>query len=46
MTRVPPRQEAFIRVDGAGHGFEGAHLERANAAMVQWFERHLRSAAK
>jgi dipeptidyl aminopeptidase/acylaminoacyl peptidase len=37
---------SFIRIDGAGHGFEGAHLERANAAMVQWFERHLGSAAK
>ena len=37
---------SFIRIDGAGHGFEGADLERANAAMVQWFERHLGSAAK
>jgi hypothetical protein len=30
----------------AGHAFSGADLERANAAMVQWFERHLGSAAK
>jgi len=37
---------SFIRIEGAGHGFEGAGLERANAAMVQWFERHLGSAAK
>ncbi len=37
---------SFIRIEGAGHGFSGAHLERANAAMVQWFEQHLRSAAK
>jgi len=37
---------SFIRIAGAGHGFEGADLERANAAMVQWFERHLGSAAK
>ena len=37
---------SFIRIEGAGHGFEGADLERANAAMVQWFERHLRGAAK
>jgi acetyl esterase/lipase len=37
---------SFIRIEGAGHGFEGADLERANAAMVQWFERHLGSAAK
>ena len=37
---------SFIRVEGAGHGFEGADLQRANAAMVRWFERHLGSAAK
>ncbi len=37
---------SFIRFEGAGHGFEGADLERANAATVQWFERHLGSAAK
>jgi acetyl esterase/lipase len=37
---------SFIRIEGAGHGFEGADLERANAAMVRWFERHLGSAAK
>jgi acetyl esterase/lipase len=37
---------SFIRIEGAGDGFEGADLERANAAMVQWFEQYLRSAAK
>jgi acetyl esterase/lipase len=37
---------SFIRIEGAGHGFEGADLERANAAMVRWLERHLGSAAK
>ena len=37
---------SFIRIEGAGHGFEGTDLERVNAAMVQWFERHLGSAAK
>jgi acetyl esterase/lipase len=37
---------SFVRIAGAGHGFEGAALARANAAMVQWFERHLGSAAK
>jgi acetyl esterase/lipase len=37
---------AFIRIEGAGHGFGGADLERANAAMVRWFERHLGSAEK
>jgi acetyl esterase/lipase len=37
---------SFIRIEGAGHGFEGAGLERANAATVRWFEQHLRGAAK
>ena len=40
---------SFMRINGAGHGFEGAapaDLERAYAAMMQWFERHLGSAAK
>jgi acetyl esterase/lipase len=40
---------SFIRIKGAGHGFEGAapaDLERAYAAMMQWFEQHLGSAAK
>ena len=37
---------SFVRIEGAGHGFEGAELERASAAMVQWFEQHLRGAAK
>ena len=37
---------SIIRIAGAGHGFEGANLERASAAMVQWFQRHLGSAAK
>ncbi|MDQ3996624.1 MAG: alpha/beta hydrolase [Gemmatimonadota bacterium] len=37
---------SFIRIEGAGHAFTGADLQRASAAMVQWFERHLGSAAK
>jgi acetyl esterase/lipase len=37
---------SFIRIEGAGHGFASADLERVNAAMVQWFEQHLRGAAK
>ena len=37
---------SFIKIEGAGHGFSGADFDRANAAMVQWFERHLGSAAK
>ena len=34
---------SFIRIQGAGHAFGGADLERVNAAMVQWFQRHLGS---
>jgi dipeptidyl aminopeptidase/acylaminoacyl peptidase len=37
---------SFLRIAGAGHGFGGGDLERVNSAMVQWFERHLRVAAK
>jgi acetyl esterase/lipase len=40
---------SFIRIKGAGHGFEGAaqaDLERAYAALIQWFEQHLGTAAK
>ena len=37
---------SFMRIAGAGHAFGGVDLERINAAMVQWFERHLRGAAK
>jgi acetyl esterase/lipase len=37
---------SFIRIEGAGHGFEGADLERASAAMVQWFQQYLGSAVK
>jgi acetyl esterase/lipase len=37
---------SFIRIEGAGHAFEGTDLERVNAAMVQWFERHLGSSAR
>jgi acetyl esterase/lipase len=37
---------SFIRIEGAGHGFEGANLDRASAAMVRWFEQYLGSAAK
>jgi dipeptidyl aminopeptidase/acylaminoacyl peptidase len=37
---------SFIRIEGAGHQFDGADLTRANAEMVRWFEQHLRGAAK
>ena len=39
---------SFIRSNAAGHGFESAvpaDLERAFAALMQWFEQHLRGAA-
>jgi acetyl esterase/lipase len=40
---------SLIRINGAEHGFAGAapaDLERAYAALMQWFEQHLGSAAK
>ena len=40
---------SFIRIKGAGHGFEGAapaDLERTSTAVLQWFEQHLRGGAK
>ena len=40
---------SFIRIKGAEHGFAGAapaDLERAYAVQLEWFERHLGSAAK
>jgi acetyl esterase/lipase len=37
---------SFLRIEGAGHAFGGADLERVNAATIEWFERHLGSAAR
>jgi dipeptidyl aminopeptidase/acylaminoacyl peptidase len=37
---------SFLRIEGAGHAFGGADLERVNAATIEWFERHLGSAVK
>jgi acetyl esterase/lipase len=34
-------ESKLIIIEGAGHGFRGADAERATAAMVDWFERHL-----
>ena len=42
-TGVPA---SFVRIEGAGHRFDGAHLTRADAEMVRWFELHPRGAAK
>jgi len=36
----------FVRIEGAGHQFDGADFARANAEMVRWFAQHLRGAAK
>ena len=32
----------FITIPGAGHGFQGADLQRAQAAMLAWFEKTLK----
>ena len=37
---------SFVRIEGAGHAFDGADLTRANAEMVRWFEQHLRGVPK
>jgi acetyl esterase/lipase len=37
---------SFIRIEGAGHGFSGADRKRVTAALVEWFEQYLGSAAK
>jgi acetyl esterase/lipase len=31
----------LVVIEGAGHGFRGEHGERATAALVEWFSRHL-----
>ena len=37
---------SFIRIEGAGHQFDGADFTRATTGMVRWFEQHLSGAAK
>jgi acetyl esterase/lipase len=37
---------SFMRIEGAGHSLDRADFTRASAAMVQWFEQHLRGAAQ
>lgn len=37
---------SFVRIEGAGHDFSAADLDRANGEMVQWFEQHLAGTAK
>lgn len=33
---------SFVRIEGAGHQFDGADFTRAVTEMVWWFEQHLR----
>jgi len=33
----------FVVIEGAGHPFMGAEVDRAGAEMVDWFARHLRN---
>jgi acetyl esterase/lipase len=40
---VPAKLET---IDGGGHGFKGADLDRANAAMVGWFDKYLAAPPK
>lgn len=37
---------SFVRIEGAGHGFDGADFTRAAGDMLGWFEQHLRGQAK
>lgn len=34
----------LLKLDGAGHGFKGADAERAETAMFEFFDRHLKTA--
>jgi acetyl esterase/lipase len=34
----------LLKLEGAGHGFKGADAERAEAAMFEFFDRHLKTA--
>lgn len=36
----------LLTLEGAGHGFKGADAERADAAMLEYFDRQLKSAKK
>lgn len=33
----------LVTMEGAGHGFSGKDMERAEKEMLEWFDRHLRS---
>ncbi len=36
----------LLTLEGAGHGFGGADAEKADAAMFEWLEKHLKSEKK
>jgi len=36
----------LLTLQGAGHGFKGEDLEKANKALIEFFDAHLKSAAK
>lgn len=39
-------EASLFSIEGAGHGFKGDEVGRADAAMFEFFERHLKPAAK
>jgi dipeptidyl aminopeptidase/acylaminoacyl peptidase len=39
-------ESELVVIEGAGHGFSGEDGERANKALVEWFEKHLLKAGK
>jgi dipeptidyl aminopeptidase/acylaminoacyl peptidase len=36
----------LLTLEGAGHGFKGADAERAEHALIDFFDRHLKPKAK
>ena len=39
-------EASLFSIEGAGHGFKGEEVGRADAAMFEFFERHLKPAGK
>jgi len=35
-----------VPIEGAGHGFKGADLERADAKLFEWFDKYLKPAGQ
>jgi acetyl esterase/lipase len=36
----------LLTLEGAGHGFKGADAEKAEKAMIEWFDKHLKAEKK